>query len=167
MDCQTLQKIDFSSRQAIIAASWLYPGPGDAHLLLSWLFFYPFKVLVKKCKSDTLTTRPLAEEWKTSYISSLCQGSKWLNGKSVWLVIRRSWVWISAWSWNFSFLALSAKNINIHNAYCHTYTVNNIKPLNDNYFMVCVFLPSGQWDYYAGGRIIQCVAMTTVHCTVR
>ena len=31
----------------------------------------------------------------------LCQGSKWLNGKSVWLVFVRSWVWISAGSWQF------------------------------------------------------------------
>ena len=31
----------------------------------------------------------------------LCQGSKWLYGKSVWLVIRRSWVRIPAGSWIF------------------------------------------------------------------
>ena len=41
------------------------------------------------------------------------------------------------------FLALSAKNINIHECLL-SHTVNNIKPRNYNYFMVCVFLPSGQ-----------------------
>ena len=28
----------------------------------------------------------------------LCQGSKWLNGKSVWLLFKKSWVWIPAGS---------------------------------------------------------------------
>ena len=57
--------------------------------------------------------RPLGNAACVACLLLLCQGSKWLNGKSVWLVFRRSWVGVSAGSqiffpWSCS---LSAKNI--------------------------------------------------------
>ena len=42
--------------------------------------------------------RPLGNAAYVACLPLLCQGSKWLNGKSVWLVFRRSWVQIPAGS---------------------------------------------------------------------
>ena len=42
--------------------------------------------------------RPLANAAYVACLPLLYQGSKWCNCKSVWLVFRRSWVWIPAGS---------------------------------------------------------------------
>ena len=56
--------------------------------------------------------RLLGNAFYVACLPLLCQRSAWLNGKSIWLVFRRSWFWIPAGSWIFSvdlFLTLSTK----------------------------------------------------------
>ena len=52
-------------------------------------------------ESVGIRLRPLENAACVACLPLVCQGSKWLNGKSVWLVFRRSWVRILAGSWNF------------------------------------------------------------------
>ena len=57
---------------------------------------------------------PLGNAGYVACLLLLCQGSKWLNGKSVWLVFRRYWVQIPAGSWIFFlwiYFSLSQQNI--------------------------------------------------------
>ena len=75
--------------------------------------------------------RPLGNAAYVACLPLLCQGSKWLNGKSVWLVFGRSCVWIPAGSRIFfcGFISHSLnKHIVIHERLL-LLTVNNIKPM--------------------------------------
>ena len=58
--------------------------------------------------------RPLGN---AAFLPPYCQGSKWLNDKSVWLVFRRSWAWIQLdpdiVSRGYLFLTLSTKTSSI------------------------------------------------------
>ena len=70
--------------------------------------------LMWEWESVVIQPRPLGDAayMYVACLPLLCQGSKWLNGKSVWLVFRRSWVQIPARSRIFSmdlFLTLSTK----------------------------------------------------------
>ena len=66
--------------------------------------------------------RPLGNFVYVACLLLLCQGSKWLNGKSIWLVFRRSWVWIPAGSRIFfhAFIShFSTRTSLSTSGYCH------------------------------------------------
>ena len=57
----------------------------------------------------------------------LCQGPKWLNGKSIWLVFRRSWLPIPAGSLIFSVIYFSlSQHKNLSTNCCHQYITSNL-----------------------------------------
>ena len=56
---------------------------------------------LREWESVGIRLSPLGNAGYVACLLLLCQGSKWLNGKSVWLVFRRCWVWIPAGSWIF------------------------------------------------------------------
>ena len=65
-------------------------------------------------ESVGIRLRPLGNASYVACLPLFCQGSKWLNDKSVWLVFRRSWVQIPAGFQIFSidlFVSLSQQNI--------------------------------------------------------
>ena len=88
--------------------------------LRSWLSLKGCKVqpkfqispALKEWQSVGIRLRPLDNAAYVACLPLLCQGSEWLNGKSVWLVFRRSRVQIPAGLQIFSmelFLTLSKK----------------------------------------------------------
>ena len=66
----------------------------------------------------------------------LCQGSKWLNGKSIWLVFIWSWVWITAGSQIFPpwiYFSLSQqKHHSLHHARCSKVKTHVAIPQTDH-----------------------------------
>ena len=73
---------------------------------------FQFSPALKEWESVGIWLRTLGNAAYVACLPLFCQGSKWLNGKSVWLVFRRSWVRISARFFPVDlFLTLSTKNI--------------------------------------------------------
>ena len=61
-----------------------------------------------QCSSSAgIWLKPLSNAAYVACLPLLCQGFKWLNKKSVWLVFRRSWAWIPAGSRIFSWIYFS------------------------------------------------------------
>ena len=81
---------------------------------------FQFSPALREWESVGIRLRPLGNAAYVPGLPLLCHGSKRLNGKSIWLVFKRSWVWIPAGSRIFFpldlFLTLSIQK---HSAYCH------------------------------------------------
>ena len=74
--------------------SWI---PTDSHSRIT-----QESVGIQPQESVGIQLRPLGNAAYVVCLPLLCQGSKLLNGKIVWLVLRRSWVQIPAGSRTFS-----------------------------------------------------------------
>ena len=69
---------------------------------------------LREWESVGIQLRPLGNAAYVACLPHLCQGSKWLNGKSVWLVFRKSWVRIPA----------------VHGFISHSLSINHRRELN-------------------------------------
>ena len=58
-------------------------------------------IALREWESVGIRLSPLGNATYVACLPLLCQGSKWFNDKSIWLVFRRSWVQIPAGSQNF------------------------------------------------------------------
>ena len=124
----TLSQPSLAPTMCMSPCRWPHPPPSvspflviqNPHASVQRLSF----LLSAQCDTHTIKLLgPLAEERKTIWnlaeasrqsgrqvgirlrpacFPLLCQGSKWFNCKSIWLVLRRSWVRIPAGSWIFS-----------------------------------------------------------------
>ena len=59
---------------------------------------FQFSPALREWELVGIRLKPLGNAAYVACLLLLCQGPKWLNGKSVWLVFRRSWVRIPAGS---------------------------------------------------------------------
>ena len=110
----------------------------------------------REWESVGIQLKPLGNAVYVACLSLLCRVSKWLNGESVWLVFRRSWVRIPVRSRFFFsmdlFLTLSAKSITIFISTYLSLTVNNIKPLKSQ----LVSRLDGEGWGWCNGREVKC-----------
>ena len=107
---------------------------------------FQFSPALREWESVGIRLRPLGNVAYVACLLLLCQGSKWLNGRSVWLAFRRSWFRIPTGSRIFfhGFTSHSlSKNIIIHDRLL-SIPVNNIKPLKPRSITLntyAIFLP--------------------------
>ena len=114
---------EYNSMYCNIRGWMLFTGDDSKR---SWMVFQCSPAL-REWESVGIWLRPLGNVAYVACLPLLCQGSKWLNGKSIWLVFRRYWVWIPAGSQIF-FPWIYFTPSQPKNTYCNI-LISVLKPL--------------------------------------